>query len=370
MLKALAAGKTVSCTLDLKTVVLEALDIYNLIDHPERYDVVEIEYRPGDNLSWREAKRLDKEGKKVQVKVERIGWMPVGEWFKIAEQHDIECQAYRLEPVYKPGDNLEWREARRLHKEGKKVHFKTDSGVWQEVVGWFENAPLSEIKSRQYRLALDYVSGDMLTWEEAKKLRKEGKQVQVSSQDPALVKGWLYCSERFVFEDHAKGFIYRLAPVQKALDGLSVSGFTQRSAPKKQTLVAAEQVLAVTGCDEQQIPEDKQAASADQPAFPMTDLVVSDRKSGSGDTEHSEVKVTGSNGLTKREYAAIHLGVPCSGDEIIDAMISQSNRQKWTAMAMQGMFSDPSRDQTVEEVAHWSTKATDSLFVEFEKAKQ
>lgn len=43
-------------------------------------------------------------------------------------------------------------------------------------------------------------------------------------------------------------------------------------------------------------------------------------------------------GLTKREYAAIHLCVPDSGDPEIDAMINRARRDRFAGAALQGLL--------------------------------
>lgn len=46
------------------------------------------------------------------------------------------------------------------------------------------------------------------------------------------------------------------------------------------------------------------------------------------------------DGMTLREYAAIKLKVPDSGDEELDAMIRKSRRQELAGLAMQGIISE------------------------------
>lgn len=46
-------------------------------------------------------------------------------------------------------------------------------------------------------------------------------------------------------------------------------------------------------------------------------------------------------GLTKREYAAIHLRVPRSGDDELDAMIREAQRDALATRAMQGLLANP-----------------------------
>lgn len=59
----------------------------------------------------------------------------------------------------------------------------------------------------------------------------------------------------------------------------------------------------------------------DQPAFPA----------------HHFDLTTGEHGLTKREYAAIHLRVPNSGNEELDAMIREAKRDELAARAMEAL---------------------------------
>lgn len=47
---------------------------------------------------------------------------------------------------------------------------------------------------------------------------------------------------------------------------------------------------------------------------------------------------TTQQGMSKRFYAAIELGVPDSGEEWLDKMIIKSNRVKAARAAMQGLF--------------------------------
>lgn len=46
-------------------------------------------------------------------------------------------------------------------------------------------------------------------------------------------------------------------------------------------------------------------------------------------------------GLTKREYAAIHLRVPKSGNEELDALIRKAQRFELAKAAMQALLSNP-----------------------------
>lgn len=48
---------------------------------------------------------------------------------------------------------------------------------------------------------------------------------------------------------------------------------------------------------------------------------------------------SGALGMTLRQYAAIKLNVPNSGDPWLDEMIERSRRDKFARAAMQGMYS-------------------------------
>lgn len=47
------------------------------------------------------------------------------------------------------------------------------------------------------------------------------------------------------------------------------------------------------------------------------------------------------DGMTLRQYAAIHLRVPDSGTDWLDAMIVEAKRDELAAKAMQAYFTDP-----------------------------
>jgi hypothetical protein len=52
-------------------------------------------------------------------------------------------------------------------------------------------------------------------------------------------------------------------------------------------------------------------------------------------------------GLSKRQYAAIKLKVPRSGDPDIDAMIRESRRDEFAKAAMAGIMSIPSKEDLI-----------------------
>jgi hypothetical protein len=64
----------------------------------------------------------------------------------------------------------------------------------------------------------------------------------------------------------------------------------------------------------------------------------------------TEEHMNGGAGLSVREFAAIQLRVPDSGDEQIDAMIRKANRRDFAGHAMAGLLANPS-------VQSWDEKA-------------
>jgi hypothetical protein len=55
--------------------------------------------------------------------------------------------------------------------------------------------------------------------------------------------------------------------------------------------------------------------------------------------------------LTGRQYAAIHLCVPDSGDQWLDDMIEEALRYRFASAALQGSLSHPAAHGTAEEEA-------------------
>ena len=71
---------------------------------------------------------------------------------------------------------------------------------------------------------------------------------------------------------------------------------------------------------------------------------------------------------SKREYAAIHLRVPQSGNEELDAMIREAQRNELAARAMQGLVSQLNLYHvSVDEVAELSYRQADAMLKEREK---
>jgi aconitase B len=82
----------------------------------------------------------------------------------------------------------------------------------------------------------------------------------------------------------------------------------------------------------------------------------------------SEGTIKSSIGLTKREYAAIHLRVPMSGNPELDAMIREAQRNELAARAMEGLVSQLNLYHvSVDEVAELSYRQADAMLKEREK---
>ena len=64
---------------------------------------------------------------------------------------------------------------------------------------------------------------------------------------------------------------------------------------------------------------------------------------------------TQNDGMTLRQYAAIKLRVPDSGEPWLDAMITESLRNEFAAAALQGMLCRHGDDtrQTTVDMANW-----------------
>ena len=59
------------------------------------------------------------------------------------------------------------------------------------------------------------------------------------------------------------------------------------------------------------------------------------------DRAYSAARAEAIGGMTLRQYAAIHLRVPNSGTDWLDAMIVEAKRDELAAKAMQAYFTDP-----------------------------
>lgn len=83
-------------------------------------------------------------------------------------------------------------------------------------------------------------------------------------------------------------------------------------------------------------------------AFPLPDIYHPN-----GEIEY------GSSGLTKREYAAIHLRVPKSGNEELDEMIREAQRNEMAARAMHGLLAGPrDRPDGQNMTEEWASEAS------------
>lgn len=72
-------------------------------------------------------------------------------------------------------------------------------------------------------------------------------------------------------------------------------------------------------------------------------------------------------GLTKREYAAIHLRVPDSGDEVIDAMIRKARIDHFAGLAMQGLLANPDSASSISAVINSAISSAGVLIAAREK---
>jgi hypothetical protein len=76
-----------------------------------------------------------------------------------------------------------------------------------------------------------------------------------------------------------------------------------------------------------------------------------------------------SSGLTMKQYAAIHLKVPRSGDADIDAMIRESRRAELAGQALAGysvMFPETGAINP-KSAAEWCCGMADAMIAELEK---
>lgn len=75
-------------------------------------------------------------------------------------------------------------------------------------------------------------------------------------------------------------------------------------------------------------------------------------------------------GLSKREYAAIHLRVPNSGNEELDTMIRQAQRMELAKAAMQAHVTKEipiQGDMFDATISQWSFEMADAMLKEGEK---
>ena len=66
----------------------------------------------------------------------------------------------------------------------------------------------------------------------------------------------------------------------------------------------------------------------------------------------------GTDGLTKLEYACIHLGVPKTGDPDLDEVIREGERRRVAAMAMQATLSSGAPWFPTEKESHQCSTAS------------
>lgn len=85
------------------------------------------------------------------------------------------------------------------------------------------------------------------------------------------------------------------------------------------------------------------------------------------------------NGLTKREQFCLKMGVPDTGDSVLDDIIRKGERKRIAAMAMQGLLSNSvmgdsalhySAEDWVKEIIESSVEYADSILKELEKMSE
>jgi hypothetical protein len=79
----------------------------------------------------------------------------------------------------------------------------------------------------------------------------------------------------------------------------------------------------------------------------------------------SEIRI--SSGMTKYEYAAIHLKVPMSGDPELDAMIRQSRKAEFAGQIMAGMLAWEKTKVDPEGESEVAFVFADAMLMEWEK---
>jgi hypothetical protein len=80
-------------------------------------------------------------------------------------------------------------------------------------------------------------------------------------------------------------------------------------------------------------------------------------------------------GMSLKQYAAIHLKVPRSGDPEIDGMIRESRRAEFAGQALAGIsyeyfsndFNKGSAKADISQIAHCALRVADAMLAEWEK---
>jgi hypothetical protein len=84
--------------------------------------------------------------------------------------------------------------------------------------------------------------------------------------------------------------------------------------------------------------------------------------------KHPASEMNVSYGMTLKQYAAIHLKVPRSGDKDIDGMIRESRKADFAVQAMAGLLAGSAlKDETSDGYATRAFGAADALLAEWEK---
>jgi hypothetical protein len=93
-----------------------------------------------------------------------------------------------------------------------------------------------------------------------------------------------------------------------------------------------------------------------EPAMPLMEPDGYDRKEQSGYIYHP--------GFTKCEYAAIHLCVPMSGNDELDAMIRRAQRERLAGQIIMGLVTNPNDEPSIEPntfTTSWCYQVADAV---------
>ena len=76
-------------------------------------------------------------------------------------------------------------------------------------------------------------------------------------------------------------------------------------------------------------------------------------------------------GITKREYACIHLGIPKSGDAELDALIRKAEMKKIAVMVLQGLIArnDEGVGDLLMDATFYAIDIAEALISELEREK-
>lgn len=107
-------------------------------------------------------------------------------------------------------------------------------------------------------------------------------------------------------------------------------------------------------------------SNTDDFVSPLVSEVMSESNLSGGQTRQI-FKYSG--GLTKREHACIHLCIPETGDPELDAIIARARRDKFAAMALQGLLTTVKNEVWEEhDAAENSADAANALITALDES--